>query len=123
MSVAVQLYEVELTTDEYQKVINDFLRENSKDLGQSALNHRIFDLRRTKTGKRLQEISQKTHEKWHMPQTYQAEKLTLMVNAGSIEKAGEVKKWLEDNFGPFKNCALLESGSRQDYKPRDAYSF
>jgi hypothetical protein len=122
MSVVVQLYEVELAQDEYQKVVNDFLRENS-NLGQSELNHKIFDLRRTKTWKKLQEISQKTHEKWHMPQTYETEKLSLMVNAGSIDKAGEVKKWLEDSFGPFKNCALLESSSRQDYKSRDAYSF
>jgi len=116
MSVVVEIYREELTKKEYERIFNEFLKENPKNEKQSTLNKKIYDLRKTKSIKRLQEISQKIHEKWKFPQTYTTEKFQLKVDADSMEKAGKIKKWLEDEFGPFKTCTLLKLGPQHDYK-------
>lgn len=122
MSVVVEIYNEELTIEEYKKIFDEFLKENPENIEYTTLGKKIHDLRRKKSMKRLQEISQKIHEKWKLPQTYTTERLHLEVDADSMEKAGKVKKWLEDEFGPFKNCALLKLGPKQDYKERPPYT-
>ena len=121
MSVVVELYEVELTKEEYERIFEKFLKENPEDLIQNKLNRNIFYLRKHKSEKKLQEISQKTHERWKFPHSYNTESLTLKVDAGSMEKVAKVKKWLEDNFGPFKNCYFAPN-SKQDYGKRPTYT-
>jgi len=113
MSIVVEVYE-ELTKEEYKQALKKFIEEDPENLEQGRLNSIIHHLRRIKTTKRLQEISQKIYEKWKFPQTYFADKLMFTVDTGSMEKAGEVKEWLEKNFGPFRKLYLSLSVPEQD---------
>ena len=121
MSVVVELYPEDLTKKEYERIFEEFLKENSKNEKYSTLSKKLHDLRREKSMKRIQEISQKIHEKWKLLQTYTTEGLSLKVDTDSIENAGKVKKWLEDEFGPFKTCTLLSLTSQQNYRKKEPY--